>query len=479
MGRQNRWSHAVAYGFVIALSVLGAAALLRYGAAEYSADRKPDATGVEESSGAGPVTPAGGRNATSVLLTQVVVIILVSTACGGLAARIGQPRVIGEIVAGLVLGPSVVGLVWPEAMSWVFPSDSLASLKVLAEFGVVLFMFLVGMDVQLEHVHERARTAVLVSHASIVAPFILGIGLALWIFEPMARPGMEFIPFALFMGVGMSITAFPVLARIIEDSGLKRTALGDTALTCAAVDDVTAWCLLALVVAIVRATSTVAVVWTVVLSGLFVGVMLMLVGPLLARWTHRKAGKSKRLTHGVFGVILALVLLSSLATESIGIHSLFGAFLAGVVIPKEAPFRSELREKLEAFAAAGLLPIFFVYTGLRTHLNLLQGWEAAWIALAVLGVAVAGKLGGSMLAARASGLTWRDSYVLGVLMNARGLVELIVLNVGLDLGVLTRRVFSIMVLMALVTTFMTGPLLRLAWRGRARETHARADSAAA
>lgn len=439
--------------------------LVYVGSRVHGVARPAAGTLVQSSSVADPATGAApdvAAPSVRTLLTQIIIIALAARLMGAAAGRLGQPAVIGEIAAGILLGPSLLGVLWPSAMAHLFPPASLPVLRILADVGVILFMFVVGMQTRLEHVRDVAACAMLVSHASIALPFVLGVGLALFIFRSMAPSGVGFVPFALFMGVGMSITAFPVLARILEETRLSGTPLGTIALTCAAVADAAAWCLLALVIAIVTANAPATTLRTIGLVVGFAAAMLLIVRPALTRLIRRLEARSGELTLERFAVVLALIFVSALATETIGIHSLFGAFLAGLVIPPRAAFRAELRRTLEAFTSVALLPIFFAYTGLRTQVLLVGGPTGAAILLAALAVAVAGKLGGSMLAARISGLDWRSSFALGALMNTRGLVELIVLNIGYDLGVLSAEVFAALVLVALLTTIMTVPLLRLA-----------------
>jgi len=410
------------------------------------------------------------------LLLQVVVIVVAARLAGGVARRFGQPAVIGEMIAGILLGPSLLGWVWPSVQGFIFPASSLGSLRLLAQIGVVIFMFLVGIDLDGAHLRGMAHAAVWVSHLSITVPFLLGCALSLAIYRTLAPPGTQFTAFALFMGVAMSITAFPVLARILEEKGLTRTPLGATAISCAAVDDVTAWCLLALVVTLVKAAALTGALVTFALTLAFVAVMLLVVKPTARRILGRREVAGDTLV--VAGV--AFLFLSALATEVIGIHALFGAFLAGAVMPRHPAVRSYLRRRLETFGSVLLLPLFFAFTGLRTEIGLL-GDLAGWLTCAaIIGVAIAGKLGGTMIASRITGMSWPDSFALGALMNTRGLIELIVLNLGYDLGILSPRVFSMMVLMALVTTFMTAPLLQLwsSWKQRASVSESAAGAAA-
>ncbi len=396
----------------------------------------------------------------SLLLLQVILILAAARGLGSLFAKIGQPRVIGEMVAGILLGPSLLGLLAPGLQASIFPADSLGALRMLSQIGVILFMFVVGIELDVDHLRQKAHAAVVVSHASIVVPFFLGCALALIVYRSLAPAGSRFSAFALFIGVAMSITAFPVLARIIDERRMRRSHLGSTAIACAAVDDVTAWCLLAVVVALVRANGLGGAAWTILLTLLFIATMLFVVRPRMARLVREEPdGQSGSM--GLLAGIFVFIFASALATEMIGIHALFGAFLAGVCMPPSSALRRFLRERLETFSSVLLLPLFFAFTGLRTEIGLLNDWPSWLACLGIIAVAITGKLGGSMVAARFTGMSWGDSFALGALMNTRGLVELIVLNLGYDLKILSPRIFAMLVLMALVTTFMTGPLLHL------------------
>ncbi|MCY1036831.1 cation:proton antiporter [Corallococcus sp. BB11-1] len=394
------------------------------------------------------------------LLVQLIVIIGLSRLIGRGARWIGQPLVIAEVVAGIALGPSLLGLISPGALQWLFPAESMPFLKMLAEVGLVLFMFLIGLELDPRMLKGRGHTSVAISHSSIVVPFALGaVAGALWLYKSLSDPSVPFSSFVLFMGVSMSITAFPVLARILTERGLMQSKLGAIAIACAAVDDVTAWCLLAFVVSLVRATSLAEAGLTTLFAVLYIGFMLLLVRPFLARLGARVASR-EGLTQNVVAGTLLLLLASAWATERIGIHALFGAFLFGAVIPKEGGLASALAEKLEDVTVVLLLPVFFAFSGLRTQIGLLDTVES-WVTCGVIILlACLGKFGGSAVAARLTGLRWREAGAIGVLMNTRGLMELIVLNLGLDLGVISPTLFTMMVIMALVTTFMTSPLLK-------------------
>ena len=397
------------------------------------------------------------------LLVQLILIVAAARVLGALFRRIGQPPVIGEIVAGILLGPSLLGAVAPGVFQAIFPAASTGLLKLFAEIGVLLFLFAVGLELDVDRLRGSAQTAVVVSHASIVAPYFLGVGLALFLYRENAPPGVRFTPFALFMGIAMSITAFPVLVRILKEKGLFGSELGNTAVTAAAVDDVTAWSLLAMVVAISASRGFWAASVTMLLTVAFVAAMIFVVGPLLRRLLGGPAAREQPGKTAVAAVLVVL-LGSALTTELIGIHALFGAFLAGVVMPRPRAFRAYLTERLEEFSSVFLLPVFFAFTGLRTSIGLLDDARSWLLCGLLILVATAGKLGGTLFAARAVGSSWYQAFTLGALMNSRGLMELIALNVGYELGILSPRIFAMMVLMALVTTFATSPLVSLANR---------------
>jgi Kef-type K+ transport system membrane component KefB len=383
------------------------------------------------------------------VLLSVGAVVVSVRAVGWLVAKVGQPRVMGEIIAGVLLGPSVLGLVWPEALEFLFPAGVISALKVLAQFGLALFMCLIGMELNFRSLRGQGRRAVAISQASIVLPMVLGCTLALWLY-PMYGNGVDKLGFALFMGAAMSITAFPVLARLLQETGLIRTRTGVLAMTCAAIDDVTAWCLLAVVVATMTSSGFADAVLTVALAVLYVLVMLRGIAPLLARFERVPVW-----------LVLVVVLVSAWTTEQIGIHAIFGGFLAGVVMPRRDPWRQEMHDRMETLVTYLLLPVFFVVVGLGTRVDMLTS-PALWgVTALVIAVAVAGKFGGAALAARATGETWRSSATIGLLMNTRGLTEIVILTVGLELGVITPTLFTIMLLMAIVTTLMATPLLRL------------------
>jgi Kef-type K+ transport system membrane component KefB len=396
------------------------------------------------------------------LMAQVIAVVLVSRLLGVVARRVGQPMVVAEIAAGILLGPSLLGWIAPDAAGALFAADSLPALHLISQLGLVLFMFLVGLHLDPSLLRGRTRASVVISNTSIAVPFALGVGLAFWGRGALAAPEVSFPSFALFMGAAMSITAFPVLARILAEQRLMRTRIGSVAIACAAVGDVTAWCILAFVAAIARAEELGGPLATTVLALLYVAVILRGVRPLVGRIAARIA-TPEGLTHNALAAVLVLLLASSWAAELIGIHALFGAFLFGAILPKEGGFARALAEKLEDLVTVALLPLFFAYSGVRTQIQLLDGPGDWALCAGIIAVACAGKIGGSAIAARLTGLAARESLALGVLMNTRGLMELVVLNIGLDLGVITPSLFTMMVIMALATTLMTTPLVR--WLG--------------
>jgi Kef-type K+ transport system membrane component KefB len=398
-----------------------------------------------------------------VLLTLAVVIVT-ARVMGALFHYLHQPPVIGEVVGGILLGPSLLGTVSPAVYEYVLPPDVAPFVGVLAQFGVVLYMFIVGLHLDLRVLRTSGQAMLAISHASIAAPFVLGVVLALPLYAGLAGEGVGFTTFALFLGVSMSVTAFPVLARILSDKGLHKTDLGMLALTCAAVVDVTAWCLLAFVVSMSQATLTGAFI-TLGLTLVYIAVMFVVVRPAVGLAVPLLE-QVERLNQGGLAVIVVALLVSSLATEVIGIHAIFGAFMLGAVIPHTSRVAEEVTERLEDLVRVLFLPAFFAFTGMRTQIGLMASWEDWAFCGAIVAAATIGKFGGTFAAARYVGLPRPESAALGILMNTRGLVELIVLNIGLDIGAVSPRLFTMLVIMALVTTFMTTPVLDVLMRGR-------------
>ncbi|MBA3252610.1 MAG: cation:proton antiporter [Geodermatophilaceae bacterium] len=403
------------------------------------------------------------------VLLDIAVIMIAARLFGRAARAIRQPAVVGEIVAGIALGPSLLGALPGELDETLFPPDVRPYLYILAQLGLILFMFIVGLELDVALIRGRERVAGAISLSSVVLPFALGFGLTL-ILHPLhdevdGQP-VSLLALGLFVGVAMSITAFPVLARILGDRGMHRTPAGVLALACAAFDDILAWTLLAFVVAVAKGGSPFEVVQIVGLTAVFAAAMFLGVKPLLRRlvkW-HESAG---RLTPDVLAVVLIGVLLSSYATDKIGIHSIFGAFIFGAIMPREgaAALTRDILERLEQVSVLLLLPVFFVIAGLGTNVGGL-GFGGIWQLGLVLLVAIGGKFVGAFAGARALGVPTRQASVIGVLMNTRGLTELVILQIGRDLGVLDGELFTMLVVMALVTTAMTEPLLRLVYPDR-------------
>jgi len=386
----------------------------------------------------------------TITLLQIVVVIVAARAATHLLRHLKQPPVIVEIVAGILLGPSAFGRFAPHTFALLFPKESLAALQSLSTIGLILFMFLVGLEFAPELMRERRKSIVVISHVSIVIPFVLGSALAFYLYPRVSEASVSFRSFALFLGIAMSITAFPVLARILGDRQLLRTRTGNTVIACAAVDDVTAWCILAFVVMLVRAGDPSQFVIRLGMLAAYIAVMLAVIRPLMRELLPRL---------DLFAALL-LLLASACATEVLGMHALFGAFLAGTVVPREGRLRDSLVTQMRGLTSMLFLPLFFAVTGLRTNVGLLLDKPSLWICCAVvLAVAIVGKLGGATVAAAAAGLPWREAAAIGILMNTRGLMELVVLNIGLDVGVISPSLFTMVVIMALVTTAMTAPLL--------------------
>lgn len=394
----------------------------------------------------------------ALLLAQIVTIILVARLFGWICIKIKQPSVIGEMIAGIVLGPSLVGMYFPEFSAFLFPKESLGNLQFLSQIGLILFMYIVGMELDLSVLRKKAHDAVVISHASIIIPFALGVGLSYFIYQEFAPDGIQFTSFALFIAIAMSITAFPVLARIVQERNLQKTKLGTVVITCAAADDITAWCILAAVIAIVKAGSFASSIYVILMAIAYVFLMIKIVRPFLKRIGDLQAGKNT-INKPMVAIFFLTLILSAYTTEVIGIHALFGAFMAGAIMPENTKFRTMFIEKIEDVALVLLLPLFFVFTGLRTQIGLLNDGHLWITAGFIILTAVVGKFAGSALTAKFLGINWKESLTIGALMNTRGLMELIVLNIGYDLGVLSPEIFAMMVIMALFTTFMTGPAL--------------------
>ena len=457
-------SVALKYGAMVGLPLLGLIGILRVGRGLTQAPAALAALGAPVA-----VAPPARSFDLALLLAQLITILVVARAVGWGMRRIGQPQVVGEMAAGLLLGPSFLGWAAPGVSHVLFPPASLGFLNSLSQVGLLVFMFLVGLELDLELMRGKGRIAVVTSHASIIAPFLLGSALALLLYPTLSPAGTTFAGFALFIGAAMSITAFPVLARILAERGLTNTRLGAIAITCAAVDDVTAWCILAIVVVVVRVDTSVPLWLTLGGSAAFIGAMVIF-GRRAAQTLEMALERAGKMTNALVAVTIVAIFSSAWITERLGIHALFGAFLCGAIMPKPGRFAVAIHERFEDMLVVVLLPIFFALTGLRTSVRLIEGVDMWGYCVLVLLVAVAGKLGGAAVAARATGMSWRDAGALGVLMNTRGLMELVILNIGLELGILTPPLFAMLVLMALATTFMTTPVLSLFQTRAARVT---------
>jgi len=398
------------------------------------------------------------------LLIQFIVIMIVTRLFGYLVSFFAQPTVVGEILAGIILGPSLMGALFPELFISLFPKESLGNLHLISQLGLIFFMFVVGMELDFDKIKKQSSASVFISHMSIIFPFFLGVALAYWLYPLYAPKNSTFIPFALFIGIAMSITAFPVLARIIKEKNLSDTRYGAMAITCAAADDITAWYILALIIAISISGSLSSSFILLFLIAVYVVVMFYVVRPLLLKIGE---AQGERLSMNGMSFILSLLFLSSLATETIGIHALFGAFMAGVMMPSSALSRLKelIAPRLEYVSLLVLLPLFFALTGLRSEIGLLNTVDAWIICGGIIVIAVLGKFFGSAFAAKYMGFSWRDSFALGILMNTRGLMELVVLNIGYEMGILSTELFTMFVVMALATTVMTGPILKVITKG--------------
>jgi Kef-type K+ transport system membrane component KefB len=414
----------------------------------------------------------------TLLLVQMTVVLLVTIFCGWLARKLGQARVIGEIIGGILIGPSVFGRFTPHWSATLFPPASFNAFDILSTVGLILFLFLIGMELDYEQLYKQRATAVMASGMSIVFPFAMGAILAHSLRIRFAPHGIGSVPFVLFLGISMSITAFPVLARIIEERHMQGTALGTTAILCAAVDDVVAWTLLAIALALIgHDGGSASLPLRLVGLAVYLVLMIVVVRPLAA-WLVKRMRTTSDLPLEMLGVVVAITLSSAAATEAIGIHPLFGAFMAGVCFPRVERWQTAMRAKLDMLVSVLLLPLFFALTGMRTRLDLLNGGRVWFWAGIVLIAAVFGKMGGAALAARWNGQTWKDAAALGALLNTRGLVELIVLNIAYNVGAFTPTLFTMLVVMALVTTMITTPILNMLGVKNAEKTTENVEAAA-
>lgn len=394
------------------------------------------------------------------IFATLIAVILVARFFGFIFRKMGQPPVMGEVLGGIILGPSALGYLFPSVSTYFFHADALSFLKHVAELGISLYLFLMGLEIDLPRLQKAARSAAMVSILSILLPFGLGLLLAHHIYAEYAPPNFGFPAFALFIGVSMSITAFPVLARILSDSPLHKTKLGDLALSCAALDDITAWCLVAVVTGVMSASIDSA--WLTL--GLTIAYMIFMIGfvrPFFRQTIPKLEKRFERLPEALLALAILGALTSATITDLIGIHGLFGAFLFGAVVPHDSLVARDINGRLQDFVRILFLPAFFALTGLKTQLGLLANSQEWLLCAVIIALAIIGKFGGAFTGSMLAGNTRHESTVLGILMNTRGLVELIVLNIGYSLGILSPTLFTMLVVMAVVTTFMTGPLLHL------------------
>jgi Kef-type K+ transport system membrane component KefB len=394
----------------------------------------------------------------AILLLQVIAILLTCRFFGWLFMKIGQPTVIGEILAGIVLGPSILGHFAPDVSDFLFREESLANINVLSQFGLILFMFAIGMELDISEVRRKLKETILISHTSTIVPFFFGMLTAYFVYDRYADPTTPFLSFALFIGISMSITAFPVLARIIQERGLTKSHLGTLTLASAANGDITAWCLLAVVIAIAQAGTMLSAIYSILFSGVYLLLMFFVVQPFLRMLGHIYHNKEV-IDKGMVAFMFLILICSSYLTQLLGLHALFGAFIAGVVMPANIKFRKILTEKVEDVSLALFLPLFFVSTGLRTEIALLNTPELWWMCGIITLAAIIGKFGGAFFSARFVGENFKNSLYIGALMNTRGLMELVVLTIGYEMHILSPPIFVMLVLMTLVTTFMTAPLI--------------------
>jgi Kef-type K+ transport system membrane component KefB len=388
---------------------------------------------------------------------QMFVILAACRVCGWLAQRLGQPQVVGEMIAGVLLGPSLLGFLWPEAQAFLFPPETLKTLYVGAQLGVGLYMFLVGVEFNTALFKQHSRSAIGISVAGMVVPFIVGAALTLWLIgiPGLFSPKLGAVEAMMFMGACIAITAFPMLARIIYERGLTGTAMGTLALAAGAIDDAVAWCVLAIVLATFGGGASIAIL--AIGGGVAYALFMVFVAPRLLAPLGRQVERDGHLSNNTLGIVLMLVMLAAWAMDAIGIHAVFGGFLLGIAMPR-GHFAEQLKRQLEPVAVVFLLPMFFTYSGLNTRLDMVNSVQLLLVAMVVLGASVLAKGGACWAAARLGGLDQRSALGIGALMNARGLMELIILNIGLQKGIIFAPLFSIMVLMAIVTTLMASPL---------------------
>eukprot|EP00742_Colponemidia_sp_Colp-10_P007217 GILJ01007757.1.p1 GENE.GILJ01007757.1~~GILJ01007757.1.p1 ORF type:complete len:506 (+),score=37.99 GILJ01007757.1:1043-2560(+) len=407
----------------------------------------------------GSVFEGGGvtGDVIALFLVQLLLIVIFSRIIGFLLTPLKQPQVVAEVIAGLILGPSALCSI-PAFKDTIFPEgDSVTVLNVVSNFGLMLFMFVVGLELDPTFLARGKRSSLLISLTGIALPFALGCAVSLLLYNKYPPANVSYASFLLFIGCAMSITAFPVLARILSERKLLATTVGVICMGAAAIDDIVAWCILALVVAVVRASDYLVALWSTMTAIAFIIFLAKVVRPLMLRFARRMMVNSHLSSH-MCSFFLVGALISAWITDIIGIHAIFGAFAFGIMVPREHSIHRLLCEKIEDLVVTIMLPLYFTYSGLRTVLNNFDA-EAGALLVLVTVVAIVGKFGGCTIAAKLAGWKWRQSCTVGVLMNTKGLVELVVLNLGLDYNVLTTELFSIFVVMALITTFLTSPIV--------------------
>lgn len=395
------------------------------------------------------------------VLLVLLTVIIVSRLLHLILKSVYQPLVICEMLAGILIGPSLVGLISPDFYHYLVPTSIIPSIGIISQLGIIIYIFIVGMEFEFSVLRGSNKAVIIISQASVLIPFTFGILTAFILYNYTTLIPERSFSFSLFMGISMAVTAFPVLARILSDQGLQKSALGSFAMTCAAVNDIVAWCLLAIIIGIVQTTITNAVL-TIILTIIYISFMFICIKPLAIRGSTLAIAHSNKYKYEQqIAVLFTALLLSAAVAEYIGIHAIFGAFLLGLVVPRDNKVLNEMADKLKVIISIVFLPAFFAYTGMKTQITLIGSAENWLICLIIIAIATLGKFGGTYITARMCGMNSKIAMSLGFLMNTRGLVELIVLNIGLELGILSQQLFTILVIMALVTTCMTGPMLHL------------------